>query len=44
MHGSGERIRVLHVNDEPDFADMAGTFLERERTRRKAPVHREGTK
>jgi len=26
---SGE-IRVLHVDDEPDFADMAATFLERE--------------
>jgi PAS domain S-box-containing protein len=25
-----EEIRVLHVDDEPDFADMAATFLERE--------------
>jgi PAS domain S-box-containing protein len=25
-----ESIRVLHVDDEPDFADLAGTFLERE--------------
>lgn len=25
----GESIRVLHVDDEPDFADMVGTFLER---------------
>lgn len=24
------QIRVLHVDDEPDFADMATTFLERE--------------
>lgn len=23
-------IRVLHVDDEPDFAELAGTFLERE--------------
>lgn len=23
-------IRVLHVDDEPDFADLTGTFLERE--------------
>jgi len=23
-------VRVLHVDDEPDFADMAATFLERE--------------
>lgn len=23
-------IRVLHVDDEPDFADLAATFLERE--------------
>ena len=26
----GEPIRVLHVDDDPDFADMAATFLERE--------------
>ncbi|MFB6303339.1 MAG: PAS domain S-box protein [Haloferacaceae archaeon] len=25
-----ETIRVLHVDDEPDFADLAATFLERE--------------
>jgi len=25
-----DSIKVLHVDDEPDFADMAGTFLERE--------------
>ncbi|MFB6228827.1 MAG: PAS domain S-box protein [Halobacteriales archaeon] len=25
-----ERIRVLHVDDEPDLADLAATFLERE--------------
>jgi DNA-binding NtrC family response regulator len=23
-------IRILHVDDEPDFADMAASFLERE--------------
>ena len=27
MHG---RIRVLHVDDEPDFADLTATYLERE--------------
>lgn len=26
----GDPIRVLHVDDDPDFADMAATFLERE--------------
>ena len=26
----GEPIRVLHVDDDPDFADMAATFPERE--------------
>jgi len=26
----GEPIRVLHVDDDPDFAEMAATFLERE--------------
>jgi DNA-binding NarL/FixJ family response regulator len=26
-----EVIRVLHVDDEPDFADLTATFLERER-------------
>jgi PAS domain S-box-containing protein len=25
-----DTIRILHVDDEPDFADMAGMFLERE--------------
>lgn len=25
-----ESIRVLHADDEPDFAEMAGTFLDRE--------------
>ncbi len=25
-----QRIRILHVDDEPDFADLTGTFLERE--------------
>jgi PAS domain S-box-containing protein len=27
--GSTETIRVLHVDDDPDFAEMAATFLER---------------
>ncbi len=27
---SHRRIRILHVDDEPDFADLAGTFLERD--------------
>jgi PAS domain S-box-containing protein len=27
---SPDSINILHVDDEPDFADMAGTFLERE--------------
>ncbi len=27
---SEREIRVLHVDDEPDFADLTGTFLERE--------------
>ena len=30
MESSSETIRVLHVDDEPDFADLAATFLERE--------------
>jgi PAS domain S-box-containing protein len=30
MSGSEEAIHVLHVDDEPAFADMAATFLERE--------------
>jgi len=29
MASSNESIRVLHVDDEPDFADMAATFVER---------------
>jgi PAS domain S-box-containing protein len=28
--GPPDEIRVLHVDDEPDFADLAATFLERE--------------
>ncbi len=27
---SHQQIQVLHVDDEPDFADLTGTFLERE--------------
>ena len=27
---SGETIHVLHVDDEPDFAELAATYLERE--------------
>ncbi|WP_153952675.1 PAS domain S-box protein [Halosegnis longus] len=30
MSSTGAPIRVLHVDDEPDFADMTATFLERE--------------
>lgn len=26
----GERIRVLHVDDDPEFAELTGGFLERE--------------
>ena len=33
MSGTDEVIRVLHVDDEPGFAEMAGTFLEREADR-----------
>ncbi|MFA9517551.1 PAS domain-containing protein [Halopenitus sp. H-Gu1] len=33
MNATTDRIRVLHVDDEPDFADMAATFLERESNR-----------
>ena len=29
LSGWDETIHVLHVDDEPNFADMAGTFLER---------------
>jgi len=28
-----EEVRVLHIDDEPDFADMTATFLERENDR-----------
>jgi DNA-binding NtrC family response regulator len=27
---TGDAIHVLHVDDEPEFAEMAATFLERE--------------
>ncbi|MEF8825620.1 MAG: PAS domain S-box protein, partial [Halapricum sp.] len=30
MNGTTDRIHVLHVDDEPGFADMAAEFLERE--------------
>jgi len=30
MRGARDTISVLHVDDEPDFADLATTFLERE--------------
>jgi len=30
MSETGDQIRVLHVDDEPDFAGLAATFLERE--------------
>jgi len=30
MNDSSATIRVLHVDDEPDFADMAASFVERE--------------
>lgn len=30
MERAGDAIRVLHVDDEPSFADLAMTFLERE--------------
>jgi PAS domain S-box-containing protein len=30
MSTTGEAIQVLHVDDDPDFADIAATFLERE--------------
>ncbi|ERH08435.1 MAG: response regulator receiver protein [halophilic archaeon J07HX64] len=26
-----ERVRILHVDDDPEFAELAATFLERER-------------
>ncbi|MFB6130408.1 MAG: response regulator [Salinigranum sp.] len=30
MRQSSEPIRVLHVEDDPEFADLTATFLERE--------------
>lgn len=33
MAAPNESIRILHVDDEPDFADMAATFLTREDAR-----------
>ncbi|WP_276271947.1 response regulator [Haloarcula litorea] len=33
MTPPGESIRVLHVDDEPDFAEMSATFMERENDR-----------
>ena len=33
MNETGETIRVLHVDDEPNFADLVATFLERENDR-----------
>jgi PAS domain S-box-containing protein len=30
MSATGEGIHVLHVDDDPDFVDLAATFLERE--------------
>ncbi len=30
---SQQRIQILHVDDEPDFADLTSTFLERESDR-----------
>ena len=30
MSATGEGINVLHVDDDPDFVDLAATFLERE--------------
>lgn len=33
MQRATESIRVLHVDDEPDFADMAATMVERENDR-----------
>lgn len=32
-NGNSETIRVLHVDDEPDLADLAATFLQREDAR-----------
>jgi len=33
MSTSSDPIRILHVDDEPDFADMSADFLERENSR-----------
>ncbi|TKX76818.1 response regulator, partial [Halorubrum sp. SD626R] len=30
MRDQNESIKILHVDDEPGFADMAATFIERE--------------
>ena len=30
MQPLGDQVRILHVDDEPDFLDVASTFLERE--------------
>lgn len=30
MSGQNESVKILHVDDEPGFADMAATFIERE--------------
>ena len=30
VDSSGDSIRILHVDDEPDFADMVATFLQKE--------------
>lgn len=33
MNVASDTVRILHVDDEPDLADLAATFLEREDTR-----------
>ncbi|QZP39185.1 hybrid sensor histidine kinase/response regulator [Halobaculum magnesiiphilum] len=33
MSGTGDRVHVLHVDDEPSLSDMVATFLERENDR-----------
>lgn len=33
LNKTADTIRVLHVDDEPEFVDMAATFLEREDSR-----------
>jgi PAS domain S-box-containing protein len=33
MNETGETVRVLHVDDEPNFAELVATFLERENDR-----------